>query len=229
MSPPRCPVPRPSSKSLERNRTCARMRSGLIPLSAACAYGSTIILPADTCAWAFIPRVTAARANQSTIALPRFNLRINRSPEGSRCMTPRKTCGLILQILFLRAFFQQAFKLSHKFFDVLEVHIHRRKANISNLIELFQAMHQHLANSGRIDFALRSFLNDALNLIDDGLQFRRRYGPLLAGFEQALKNFLPVKALASPVFLDDHVGDFVDALVGGKSAATAQALAPSAN
>src|ERR1700751_6081110 len=30
MSPPRCPVPRPSSRSWDRNRTWARIRSGLI-------------------------------------------------------------------------------------------------------------------------------------------------------------------------------------------------------
>src|SRR4029077_13927311 len=58
-SPPRWPVPRPSSRSLERKRTCARMRSGSMDFMAAAAaagsagadaFGAAAGLAAFSCA-----------------------------------------------------------------------------------------------------------------------------------------------------------------------------------
>jgi len=39
----------------------------------------------------------------------------------------------------------------------------------------------------------------------------------LAGFEKALQDFLALEALAAAIFFDDHIGNFVDALVGGEA------------
>src|SRR5882724_11002052 len=43
MSPPRCHVPRPSNRSCERKRTCARICSGSIPFISANAAGGSCI------------------------------------------------------------------------------------------------------------------------------------------------------------------------------------------
>src|SRR5207244_6919926 len=47
--------------------------------------------------------------------------------------------------------------------------------------------------------------------------------------QKSLQNFLPFETLAPAVLLDDHVGNFVDALVGCEAAAAFQALAAAAN
>jgi hypothetical protein len=62
--------------------------------------------------------------------------------------------------------------------------------------------------------------------VHDGFQLAGRHGPLFAGAQQAAEHLLPVEALAAAVFLDHHVGDFVDALVGGEAAIAALALPP---
>jgi len=72
-------------------------------------------------------------------------------------------------------------------------------------------------------------LHHALDFIHDCFQFGSGHGPFFARFQKSLQNLLPLEALAAPVLLDDHVGNFVDALVGRESAATFQALAPAAN
>ena len=69
----------------------------------------------------------------------------------------------------------------------------------------------------------------AFNVVDDGFQLWRSYRPLLASFQQSLQNLLTLETLAAAVFLDDHVGNFVDALVGGEAAATFQAFAAAAD
>src|SRR6267143_1773521 len=46
---------------------------------------------------------------------------------------------------------------------------------------------------------------------------------------KSLQNFLPLEALAPPVFLDDHVRNLVDPLVRGEATPALQAFAPPAN
>src|SRR5437879_4573919 len=69
----------------------------------------------------------------------------------------------------------------------------------------------------------------AVDFVHDRFQLERGLRPLLARFQKSLQNLLPLEALAPPVFLDDHVGNFVDTFVGGEAAAAFQALAPAAN
>ena len=58
------------------------------------------------------------------------------------------------------------------------------------------------------------------------LQLARGDRPLFAGAQQAAQHLLPVEALAAAVFLHHHVGDLVDALVGGEAPVAALALPP---
>src|SRR5260221_14718866 len=70
ISPPRCPVPRPSSRSSDRKRTCARIFSGstffMAALAAAGKAGSVTILDEaapDGAFAAFLPLWDAALAD----------------------------------------------------------------------------------------------------------------------------------------------------------------------
>ena len=57
----------------------------------------------------------------------------------------------------------------------------------------------------------------------------RSNGAFLAGLQQAAQHFLPLELLAAAVFLHHHVGDFVDALIGGKALVASLALAAAAD
>ena len=78
------------------------------------------------------------------------------------------------------------------------------------------------SRSEEIDYERLSFIDDRLHLHGGDIAF-------LAGLHQAVENFLAVEPFAAAVFLDHHVRDFVDALVGGKALVAALALAPSSN
>src|ERR1700739_4991258 len=72
-------------------------------------------------------------------------------------------------------------------------------------------------------------MHHGLNLVHNFFELWRRHRPLFASLQEALQNFLPFEALAPPILLDHHVGNFIDALVGGKTSAAFQALAPAAD
>ena len=90
-------------------------------------------------------------------------------------------------------------------------------------------MHDHFADFGGGEFALRGFVDHAFDFVDDGFEFRRGDRAFLAGFQKSLQNFLAFEALAAAILLDDHVGNFVDAFVGGEAAGTFQAFAAAAD
>src|SRR5206468_8630250 len=68
-----------------------------------------------------------------------------------------------------------------------------------------------------------------LNVVDDLFELIGWDGPPFASFHKADHQLLPVKLLAASVFLDNHVGDFIDALVGRKAAPAPDALPPAAD
>src|SRR5580692_7126258 len=90
-------------------------------------------------------------------------------------------------------------------------------------------MHDHFADLGRGELALRRFVNHAFYFIHNGFQLRRGHRPLLASLQQSLQNLLPFEPLAPAVLLNHHIRNFVDALVGGKSPAALEALPPPPN
>src|SRR6266478_2236733 len=72
-------------------------------------------------------------------------------------------------------------------------------------------------------------MHHRFDFIHDRFQPGSSHGTLFARFQKPLQNLLPLEAHAPPVFLDDHVGNFVDAFVGGEPPAAFQALAAAAN
>src|SRR5713226_5746199 len=131
--------------------------------------------------------------------------------------------------LFLHAILQQIFQLAHEFLHVLEVHIHRSESHVRHLIQLLQPAHDHFADFGGRQLAFRGLLHHTFDFVHNRFQLGRGHRTFFASFQKSLQNLLPLEALAPPVFLDDHVGNFVDAFVSGETAAAFQALAPAAN
>src|SRR6266849_3187769 len=216
MSPPRCPVPRPSSSSLERYFTCARIFSLSICGNGASAGG--VFFPCD----AVFPCPVA----RSSLVKPQTNT--NKAHETITAVffmkTPRRRKGL-----FLDAILEQILQLAHEFLHVLEVHVHRRKSHVRDLIQFLETVHDHFADFRGGQLAFRGLVHHAFDFIHDGFQLGGGHGTFLARFQKSLQNLLPLEALAPPVLLDDHVRNFVDAFVGCESAATLQALAPAAD
>jgi hypothetical protein len=113
--------------------------------------------------------------------------------------------------------------------DVFEIHVDAGETDVGDLIEFFEAMHDHFADFGGGELALGGFVDHAFDFVDDGFEFRRRNRALLASLQKSLQNFLALETLAAAILLDDHVGDFVDAFVGGEAARTFQAFAAAAD
>src|SRR5947209_3060430 len=120
-------------------------------------------------------------------------------------------------------------QLLHELGHVLELQIDRREADVGDLVEFLESAHDHLADLRGGPLALRRLLHVLLDGVDDAIELGRRDGPLLAGAQEARHHLVAVERLAPPILLDDHVGDFVNALVGRKAPLAAQALAAAAN
>lgn len=118
------------------------------------------------------------------------------------------------------------FELGFEFADIFEVAVDAGEADVGDGVQVFEARHDELADLAGGAFALGRVDDEGFGFIDDGLHLGGGDIAFLAGLEQAVEDLLAVETLAAAVFLDDHVGDLVDALVGGKAFFAALALAP---
>src|SRR6266567_220361 len=123
MSPPRCPVPRPSSKSLARNFTCARILSlsisGVPAGDAAALPGAAAVFP---CAAARLV-ISETQTNASREDKQATAYFFMETPQ------PRKE-------LFFRAIFEQILQLAHELLHILKVHVHRREPHVRHFFVL---------------------------------------------------------------------------------------------
>jgi hypothetical protein len=127
------------------------------------------------------------------------------------------------------AVFEEVFEFGHEFLDVFEIHVDAGETDVGDFVEFLQAMHDHFADFGGGQFPFGGFVDHAFDFVHDGFELGRGNGTLFAGFQQALQNFLALEAFAAAVFLDDHVGNFVDAFVSGEATRAFQAFAAAAN
>src|SRR6202034_3949214 len=134
-----------------------------------------------------------------------------------------------VEILFLCAVLQQALQLIHEFLYVFEIQVDGRKADIGHLVEFFQVAHQESADLGGRALAICRFAHKSLGFIYDGFQLAHRHGPFFAGLQQSLQDLLALEFFPAAILLDDHIGNLVDAFIGGKATAAFQALAATAN
>src|SRR5579871_830756 len=112
---------------------------------------------------------------------------------------------------------------------VLEVSVNRGKPHISDLINLPQAVHQKFSYFNSRNFPIRRVGNSCLHPVHQFRQLSHAHRPFFAGLEKAVQYLLPVELLPPAVFLDHHVGNFVDPLVGGKAALAGETLSAAAN
>src|SRR5215510_9848360 len=119
----------------------------------------------------------------------------------------------------------QPFEFVHELGDILKFQVDGGESDISDLIEVFEAAHDHLADFRCRAFALRRSLHESFDRIDYGFEFGGRDGTFLACAEQARHDFVAVERFAPAIFLDDHVRNFVNSFVGGESPLAFQALA----
>src|SRR5260370_2662754 len=188
MSPPRCPVPRPSSKSLARNFTCARIFSlsisGVPAGDAAALPGAAAVFPcAATRLVISETQTNASRADKQVTA--HFFME---TPQ------PRKE-------LFFRAIFEQILQLAHELLHILKVHVHRREPHVRHFVQLLQLVHDHFADFRCVHLALAALVHHAFDFICDGFQPCWGYPPLLAGLWQAPPDLFPHKPFPPPLLL----------------------------
>ncbi len=93
----------------------------------------------------------------------------------------------------------------------------------------FKPVHDEFADLAGGALAFGRINDKGFSVIDDLLQLAHGDRPFFAGPQQSGKNFLALEFLAASVFLHHHVGDLVDALVGGEAPFALQALAATAN
>src|SRR6266571_4124949 len=174
MSPPRCPVPRPSSKSLARNFTCARIFSlsiSGVAGDAAALPGAAAVFPcAATRLVISETQTNASRADKQVTA--DFFME---TPQ------PRKE-------LFFHAIFEQILQLAHELLHILKVHVHRREPHVCHFVQLLQPVHDHFADFRCGQLALAGLVHHAFDFVDNFLKFWCGHWSLLARLQQPLQD-----------------------------------------
>src|SRR5258708_6807952 len=132
-----------------------------------------------------------------------------------------------LQPFFFGA--QQLLQFRAELVDVLEIAVDGGKADIGDLVDQLQAFHDALADFRCGAFALRRIHHVLLHFVHNLFHPAHGDGALLAGAQYSGQDLLALKLFPASVFLHHHVGDFVDALVGGEALLAFQAFAAAAN
>src|SRR6266568_7572167 len=116
--------------------------------------------------------------------------------------------------------------------DLLQVHelaIHRGEPDVGDLVEVAQAIHDHLADLLAGDLHPPGPAKLGFDVIDDGAQALRRYVALFGGFLQAVEELDRIEVLTPAILLGDEEGHGFDALVRGEALPALQAFAPAAD
>ena len=125
--------------------------------------------------------------------------------------------------------FEQIFQFGHKLLYVLEVEVHGGESYVGDFVVPAEAVHDQFADFAGLALSFGGFDHEGFCLVHDLLEFTDRYRTLFTGAHQSIEDFLAVKTLAASVFLDHHVGDFFDALVGGEALLALEAFAAAAD
>jgi len=112
---------------------------------------------------------------------------------------------------------------------ILELTIHGSESYISNMIQLFQPLHNHLANVSRRDLLLQPIEQHPLDIYGCGVERFRADLSSLARDLHAVHDLASVKHLTTVVALDDKELHLFDVFECGKSPPAALALSPSFN
>src|SRR5215831_16395372 len=116
-----------------------------------------------------------------------------------------------------------------KLADILEIPVDGSEANVSDFVDVLQPVHDEFTEFGSGPFPLRRIYDKLLNFIHDLFHTSHGDGPLLASPQYPSQYLLPFKLLQAAVFLDDHVWDLIDTLIGREAFFALQALAAPAD
>ena len=136
---------------------------------------------------------------------------------------------VLFQMLSSRLLFQKLRQLRHKRMNILKLPVNRSKPHIGHLVHLPQLLHDLLPHHVGGDLPLQAVLEILLDLVGHPLQLRHGDRPLLAGPEHTPQHLVPVEALPAPVLFNDHQGQRLHHLVGGKALFAPQAFPPAAD
>src|ERR1022692_779366 len=89
-----------------------------------------------------------------------------------------------------------------------------------------ERVHEQFSYFNRRYLPVRRIGDLRLNLVHQFRQPPHAYRALLAGLQQPRQHLLAVELLPAAILLDDHIGHFVDALVGGEAPLATQAVPP---
>src|ERR1041385_2001783 len=127
--------------------------------------------------------------------------------------------------LALLEFVDLALELTH----VAELAVHGGEADVGDLIDAPQFLHDARADVGRLDFAIGTVLQFGFDPIRDALELLDADRPLLAGAHQPADQLLPLERLGAAVLLDHAVLDLLDVLAARVPLAALEALAAAAD
>ena len=116
-----------------------------------------------------------------------------------------------------------------EFVDVFKVAVDGGEADVGYGVDFFETAHDEFADGGGGAFAFGGVDDEGFDGVDDDLDLGDGDVALLGGVQETLEDFLAVEALAAAVFLYDHVGDLIEALVGGEALGAAFTFAAAAN
>src|SRR5437762_4651284 len=124
---------------------------------------------------------------------------------------------------------EKILQLAEELVHVLELPIHRSEPDVRDLVELAEMIHHPGSDLVGRHFAHLGVVKKRFDLVDDRIELRRSDGPLLASFHESGAELLPIEILPAAVFLDDHVRDFLDRLIGRETAAAGLAFPAAAD
>jgi hypothetical protein len=124
---------------------------------------------------------------------------------------------------------EELFEFSFEFVDVFEVAVNAGEADIGDGVEILEVFHEELADFGGGSLSFGGVHEEGFGFIDEVFEFCGGDGSFFAGAEESVEDFAAFEFFAAAIFFDDHVGDFVDALVGGEAFVASLTLAASAD
>src|SRR5688572_14866569 len=148
----------------------------------------------------------------------RFSSRWRRDSSiiGPKNLRRRIRCGSLRRLGVGAA--EKVLELAQELVHVLELSVDRREADVGDLVELAEAVHDARSDVGRRHLTLLGVVQMSFDLIHDCVELSGRNRPLLARLHEPGAKLPSIETFPPAVLLDDHVRDFLDRLIGRETA-----------
>lgn len=107
--------------------------------------------------------------------------------------------------------------------------IYRGEADISDLVELFEPLHNHFSDFRRLNLAFHRIQQLLLYISRKIFGLLQGNGPFSAGLHDAVDHLVPVVDLSGAVFLDHHQRRVFDFFIRRKAGITFYAFSSSSD